>query len=49
MTTFAPQIAWPAVMAALDEIDYAGWATAEIGGSTDRNRNGLTTRIPSIV
>ena len=28
---------WPAVMAALDEIGYAGWATAEIAGG-DRAR-----------
>ncbi len=39
---------WPAVMAALDEIGYAGWATAEIRGGDEARLRDIAARMDRI-
>ena len=40
---------WPAVMAALDEIGYSGWATAEIGGGGEERLRDIASRMDRIM
>lgn len=39
---------WPAVMAALDEIGYRGWATAEVGGGDAERLRDIAERMDRI-
>jgi L-ribulose-5-phosphate 3-epimerase len=40
---------WPAVMAALDEIGYEGWATAEIAGGGEQRLREIAGRMDRII
>jgi L-ribulose-5-phosphate 3-epimerase len=40
---------WPAVMAALDEIGYAGWATAEVGGGGRKRLADIAARMDRVL
>ncbi len=39
---------WPAVMAALDETGYKGWATAEVGGGDEERLKDIADRMDKI-
>ncbi len=40
---------WPSVMAALDEIGYTGWATAEIAGGEEQRLHEIADRMDRII
>ena len=40
---------WPAVMTALDEIGYTGWATAEVGGGGPERLRDIAERMDRII
>lgn len=39
---------WPAVMQALDEIQFSGWATAEVGGGNEDRLREIATRMDRV-
>ncbi len=40
---------WPAVRAALDEIGYSGWATAEVGGGDEQRLRDIKSRMDRVL